>query len=291
MRFTCIICQNHKPKTIASRTRDSDHNVVQCTVCSHLQLYPLPKEKEESKFYDKDQQTKLLNKSFTLEDLQRRSEADTQRRIETLTNNFKSRQSLLDIGTGYGFFLDAAQNNGFETTGLEISRDRLKIAQKVTDAAIWTFKIDGPNKTGKKFDIVTLFHVLEHIKNPIKLCNDLKTYLKKKGVLIIEVPNANDYLLQIKKPYRNFYWQIAHISYFTPKTVTQVLRRAGYRKIKIIGVQRYSFQNALNWLIFGKPQLKNPTYTSHIFSFIEKNYKNFLSKKKICDTLWIEARI
>jgi len=74
-----------------------------------------------------------------------------------------------------------------------------------------SFAIDGPNKTGKKFDVITLFHVLEHIKNPVKTLADLRTYLKADGTLIVEIPNADDFLLQINKNYKDFFWQRASL--------------------------------------------------------------------------------
>lgn len=71
-----------------------------------------------------------------------------------------------------------------------------------------------------------------------------------------------------------------------------VLKNAGYRKVKIGGIQRYSFENAINWLRDGKPQLDLPTYhTVSELEWLEKYYKDYLTKKLICDTLWIEARV
>ena len=180
---------------------------------------------------------------------------------------------------------------GFNPTGIEIGKDRRIIAKKVTSVPIWSNKIKGPNRSGKKFDIICLFHVLEHIQDPIKLCSDLKSYLKKNRTLIIEVPNTNHYLLNIDKHYRNFYWQRAHISYFTAETVKVVLKKAGFRKVKIVGVQRYTFINAANWLIFKKPQLKNPSYKTGIFSQVDNLYRKFLINNLSCDTLWIEAKV
>lgn len=291
MKFNCILCKGQDYFLISLKTRDSNHRVVRCTNCSYIQLYPLPTEKDQTKFYNQDQQTKLLNPQISIEDLQKKTAADTQRRVTTLVANFSPGQSILDVGTGYGFFLKSAAEKGFKATGLEIGSNRLIIARRVTTAPIWTFRINGPNKTKEKFDIVTLFHVLEHITDPIKFTQDLQTYFKKDGRLIIEIPNAQDYMLKISSAYKDFYWQIAHISYFTPKTVSAALKRAGYSKIKITGVQRYSFINALNWLLFRKPQLETPTYNSRLFSFVEDTYKKYLVKNEICDTFWIEAKV
>ncbi len=224
-------------------------------------------------------------------DLEKRSAVDTQRRVDFINKEFDKNESILDVGSGYGFFIKAIGDVGFQVTGLEVSSARREIAKTITNIPLLPNAISGPNKTKSRYDIITLFHVLEHIKDPIKLCTDLKSYLKKGGTLIIEIPNTNHYLLKINKPYRQFYWQRAHISYFTPETVSIVLKKAGYRKIKIIGVQRYTFINALHWVFLGQPQMKNPSYQTFTFGFLDNLYKKFLTEKLICDTLWMEAKV
>ena len=197
----------------------------------------------------------------------------------------------MDVGSGYGFFIKAIGDVGFQATGLEVSSARREISKTITNVPLLSKAITGPNKTKNRYDIITLIHVLEHIKDPIKLCSDLRSYLKKDGTLIIEVPNTNHYLLKINKPYKDFFWQRAHISYFTEKTVRRVLEEAGYQIVKIKGVQRYTFINALNWIFLGKPQLSKPSYQIKTFTRVDNLYKKFITNKLICDTLWIEAKV
>ncbi len=289
--FRCILCESKDYQAVAPQTRDSDQRIIKCQKCSHIQIFPLPKTADENKFYNEDEQTRLLYKNIDIEEFEKRASFDTQRRIGLIENNFKRNISILDIGCGYGFFIKLAKDAGFNATGLEVSKERREIAQKVTGEKILPRAIQGKNKSGKKYDVITLFHVLEHIKNPIELARDLKTYLKPNGTIIIEVPNANDYLLTLNRNYKDFFWQRAHISYFTPETINEVLKKAGHKNVKIIGIQRYSFQNALNWISRGKPQLQNPKYGASKFKLIESIYKNFLAKNLICDTLWIEAKV
>lgn len=291
MRFTCIICNDRKSGIISQKTRDNNSQVVKCSSCSHIQLYPLSSAKDDKNFYNQDLQAKNVFKKINSLDLEKRSAVDTQRRVDFIRREFNNNESLMDVGSGYGFFIKAISDVGFQATGLEVSSARREISKTITNVSLLSKSITGLNKTKNRYDIITLFHVLEHIKDPIKLCTDLRSYLKRNGILIIEVPNANDYLLKMSKPYRNFYWQIAHISYFSPKTVSHVLKKAGYHKIKIKGVQRYSFINAFNWFVFGKPQLENPSYDIKVFPNIDKFYKNYLARKLIGDTLWIEAKV
>lgn len=290
MRFACIVCNGDKAEIISQKTRDNGSRVVKCSTCLHIQLYPLPSAKDNISFYDQDLQAKNVFKKINTLDLKKRSTSDTQRREGFISGEFKKNKSVLDVGSGYGFFLKAISGAGFKAVGLEVSSARRKISKTITNVPLLSKGITGPNKTKNRYDIITLFHVLEHIKDPIKLCANLKSYLKKDGTLIIEIPNTNHYLLKINKLYKDFYWQRAHISYFTPESVTKVLKKAGYRKIKIKGVQRYTFINALHWIFFGKPQLKNPSFQTSAFRFMDNLYKKFLNEKFLCDTLWIEAK-
>lgn len=291
MRFTCIVCKHHKSETISQQTRDSNSQVVKCSSCLHIQLYPLPSAKEDQNFYNQDLQAKNVFKKINNLDLEKRSAVDTQRRTDFINREFKNNKSVLDVGSGYGFFIKAINGAGFKAAGLEVSSARRRISKTITSVPLLSKAITGPNITKKRYDIITLFHVLEHIKDPIKLSADLKSYLKKDGTLIIEIPNTNHYLLKINKPYKDFYWQRAHISYFTPETASIVLKKAGYGKIKIQGVQRYTFINALHWFFLGKPQLKNPSYQTFTLGFLDNLYKKLLNQSLLCDTLWIEAQV
>lgn len=291
MRFICIICNYRKSEIISQKTRDSNSQVVKCSSCAHIQLYPLPSAKEDDNFYNQDLQAKNVFKKINSLDLEKRSAVDTQRRVDIIRGEFDQNKSVLDVGSGYGFFIKAIHDAGFQATGLEVSSARREISKTITNVSLLSKAITGPNKTKNRYGIITLFHVLEHIKDPIKLCVNLKSYLKKEGTLIIEIPNTNHYLLNISKPYKDFYWQRAHISYFTPKTILQVLKKAGYRKIKIKGVQRYTFINAIHWFFLSKPQLDSPSHKTKTFSWIDDLYKKFLTEKLICDTLWVEAKV
>ena len=291
MKFSCILCKGQEFFQISKKTRDSKIEVVQCNSCSHIQLYPLPSKQEEERFYNQDVQTRSLRRKFSVKDLEKISLPDTQRRIRLISESASRGKTLLDIGTGYGFFLKAAKEAGFNPTGLEVGTDRLKVAKTITKVPIWNSRIAGKNTKRKKFDLITLFHVLEHVEDPIKLCQDLSTYLNKKGSLIIEVPNTDHYLNRVFKEYQDFYWQRAHLSYFTPTILREVLKEAGFRKIKLVGIQRYSFINSINWIIFKKPQLKNPSYETKAFALIDYIYKKILKSNLKCDTLWIEAKV
>ena len=105
-------------------------------------------------------------------------------------------------------------------------------------------------------------------------------------MLIIEVPNSNDNLLEKNDAYARWNWQLAHISYFNPKTLKQSLKSAGYKKIKIQGIQRYGLENMYNWRLNKKPQLyKYDYHADDDYEELEKIYRTRLEKKLQSDTI------
>ena len=71
-----------------------------------------------------------------------------------------------------------------------------------------------------------------------------------------------------------------------------VIQKSSFKNIRIVGVQRYGIENFFHWKLKNKPQMENPSYSLPIeLNWVEKNYKNFLVDKLICDTIMVVANI
>ena len=146
--------------------------------------------------------------------------------------------------------------------------------------------------TTKPFDIVVLFHTLEHIIDPVILLKNIKKLLKPKGKVLVEVPNCDDFHLGLNKFYNEFYWERAHIHYFNSKSLKTVINLGSFKNIKITGVQRYSIENFFHWRLKNKPQMENPTYSlPSELNWLDESYKKYLERNLICDTLISIANI
>lgn len=225
--------------------------------------------------YSNYSNTKLDNKINNLITLN-----DDLRRFNFLKKKIKNK-TLLDFGCGRGGFLKLSQKITKNIAGLEINRQILKYLSK-------RFKIyDDINKIDEKFDIITLFHVLEHIPNQIETLQQIKKKLKKNGKLIIEVPHANDLLLNLKV-FRNFTLWSEHLVLHTEKSLCKFLKIAGYKINRVEYIQRYNFSNHLRWFLEGRPN-------GHIINqkIFEKNlihyYDEFLIKNELSDTILVTA--
>lgn len=291
---TCILCgYAGKSDKIASKLRDStSHSVVRCIRCGHVQISPIPSPEEEKKFYDLNKQPKNVGIKISIDSLKGRQRYDIIRRANFVSGRTKPGSSILDVGSSYGFFLDEMRNRGYKANGIEISKERLEISKKVTRAKVFKINLLENSVNIGKYDVITISHILEHVSLPIKLCYILKYYLKSGGCVIAEVPNLDDPMLLASKGYKSFWWQRAHISYFSQNTLLRVFREAGYKNIKITGVQRYGIDNMMNWLCRGKPQVDSPNFeTKGQYKWLEKYYKSYLERRKTCDTLIVIANL
>ena len=217
---------------------------------------------------------------------------DTTRRYQFIKKIIPKKSRVLEIGSGHGFFLEIMKTNGFDIIGYDISKEQRKKSKKITNVPVYDVNMSEKISLGNKFDIVISFHTLEHIADPITLLKNIKKLLKPKGKILIEVPNSDDFHLKLNRFYKEFYWERAHIHYFNPKILKNVIQKSSFKNIRIVGVQRYGIENFFHWKLKNKPQMENPSYSLPIeLNWIEKNYKNFLVDKLICDTIMVVANI
>lgn len=285
-KMICILCENQKLELISSHVRDSKkHKVVKCTKCEHVQLFPIPTKQEDRDFYDKELQNKAINQEFKVSELREMSSYDVERRSALVQKLVPKSRKILEIGSGDGFFLEKMSKLGYNMTGIEISKQRRNRSRKITDAKILDIDFSEKIPNIGKFDVIVLFHVLEHLHDPINFLKNISKLLKSKGKLIVEVPNFDDQQIKINSAYKKWQLQRAHIHYFSPKILRNVFSQAGL-SVKIIGVQRYSIENMFFWKINNKPQIKNPKFNlENEYRWIEKYYKKYLEKKLLSDTI------
>ena len=284
----CNLCNNNKFEKIADKLRESDkYKVYKCALCGHVQLLPHPDAEIEKQFYDEDRQERSIRPDVNLNNLRINFRSDMLRRAEFISNNFSNDKKIVDIGCGYGFFLEEMIKRGYKINGIEVSKIRRELAKTFVSAPILDINLTESYEREERYDIVTLFHVLEHLIDPARFCINISQLLAKNGCFIVEVPNVDELLLKTSPAYNEFYWTRAHLNYFSKKTLEMVLKKAGFKKIKIMYVQRYGIDNLFNWLIIGNPQIEKPVFeTYNSYKWLEKCYRDRLEKIGKSDTVF-----
>ena len=141
------------------------------------------------------------------------------RLINTLTSEEKT---LLDVGCGTGDFLKIAQENNWKVSGTEPNEKARQIANAKTNNAV--FKIEQLLQFEKQsFDIITLWHVLEHLPNLEDQLSVLKSLLKENGTLIIAVPNYKSFDANYYKTFWAGFDVPRHLWHFDQESLQNLL--------------------------------------------------------------------
>ena len=146
-------------------------------------------------------------------------------------------KSILDIGSGFGFLLAQARTSGAASVlGVELSIAERKYADETLGVETLARLDDIPGDA--RFDIITLFEVIEHVPEPGVFLKQAQEYLKPGGSLIIGTDNFESAVVRILG--RGFPKWIPneHISLFTPATLAAVIKQAG--NLKIAGMRSYT---------------------------------------------------
>jgi len=246
-------------------------------------LFPRFGPAEEKKFYEQEYRTLYDNESPDESFQNNLPEARV--RVERFKSLFAKDKDVLEIGCATGYFLFELRPLVKSITGVELTVDYANYAKKKGIPVMNS--IEELPDSG--FDLIFMFHVLEHLSDPISSLKSIREKLKPGGKLIIEVPNVEDALVSTYKikSYLDFYWQPAHNFYFSKRTLSMVLDRAGY-VYKVFPLQRYDLSNHIYWMLFGKPGGQG--YFNKIFSTsLLKEYEKCLKDKFICDTIYAIA--
>lgn len=274
--MNCYICKSTSFISRRGQVRDApDLKILECTKCGLVTLNSLSH--IEVGFYEKSGMHGAEPKSMAawLKD----TDWDDQRRFEMLKTSLPNKK-VLDFGCGAGGFLNKAQHLAVSVAGIEIERRvQEHWRDKITIHASVEF-------AGKGYDLITAFHVIEHLSDPLAMLKTLAAKLAKGGRMIIEVPSAEDALLTLydSNAFQHFTYWSQHLFLFNSETIRRLAEKAGLRILSIQQYQRYPISNHLHWLAKNKPGghqkwafLDSPELSAA--------YANALAEIGKCDTL------
>lgn len=188
----CLICGEEKAlprfENVANRLNPAEKfRIVQCTRCGFTFLSPRPEESEMHRYYDVEeyQPHQLSDESLTDRIYKKVRNININGKIR-LASKISKGNSILDIGCGTGEFLAALKNIGWQTTGMETSGEAREYA--INSGLTIYPSLDNVDS---KFDVITMWHVLEHVHRVDDLLKHLHRLLNDDGVLIIAVPNID----------------------------------------------------------------------------------------------------
>jgi len=278
----CPICQTKNNISFFSKL--NNYLYYLCKRCLTLFLYPQSNKKQLSNYYKNFEYRNGLKSEKNIR-------LRSKKILLTLKKINSSGKTLLDIGSGFGFFLDEANMAGFITEGIEPSLKLFRyidISNKVHN--INFDKYYQVNST-KKFDFITLIHVIEHINEPKKMFSKITRLLNPNGILYIETPNLNSHLFKAEKQNYTFLTPPDHLwifsknsfNYFLTRNLTlKLIKSSSYSETEhFMGIIKSIFKKPVDKIKVIKPAKK----VLNINITLKKRLKMLLFDKVIANLL------
>ena len=211
------------------------------------------------------------------------------RRFDKIEHHLrKGHHSLLEIGAGDGAFLKTVRKHLPDIHLTAMDKDQNSLPSRVKNSDENYDSLEAVIRLDRRFDIICLFHVMEHIQAPLEFLEMVKEVMSAHSTLIIEVPSLFDPLISIYNcdAYAEFYFSRQHPYVFSPPSLERLMESGGFQTDELISFQRYGLENHLNWLNHGKPG--GSALFRQLFSKLEYGYTTALEKNGKTDTvMWI----
>jgi SAM-dependent methyltransferase len=210
--------------------------IVRCMTCDFLFADPLP--------------TDLLGAYADLQDEEYEADAAARARnfLPILAHVRALRpaaRSLLDVGAGTGILCEAARTLGFEPTGVEPSRWAVETARRVRALDLLQGSVPHPALAGRRFDVVTLIDVIEHVEDPLALLVAARAALGAGGIVVIVTPDVASLAARLLG-HRWWHFRLAHVGYFSARTMRAALVRTG---LQLEHVEFYRWCFPISYLV------------------------------------------
>ncbi len=165
-------------------------------------------------------------------------------------------RSVLDFGCGWGFFLGAAKERGWDAHGLEPLPGHAVYARAKFGLDVLTDTLRDDSFAPEQFDAVTAFQVFEHIPDPAGDVMRLQRLLKPGGLMLIEVPNIATWSVRLLKDRHRHFVQ-DHLNFFSAETLSDLLTRNGFKILTSYRpTRRMSYRHLVS--IWGQRVLPRP---------------------------------
>lgn len=251
----CNLCGSEQNGIIWDKTRFERNNVLECKACGMVFL-ELRKNKAELEEFYKDEYRKVKElPEQTPEELYNDpvTRKDCADRIKWIGERYGGLEGkkVLEIGSASGYFLETMASRGADATGVELTKSYSEYSRKLG----FTVHSKPFEELGLKeeFDLVVMFHTLEHVYDPMGMIKAIHRSLREGGKFMGEVPNQDDWRISVfgNETAKLFHYDPNHYHFFSPKTLGLYLERAGFGKMALESVERYNSLRQLKRILGG----------------------------------------
>lgn len=223
---TCPVCGSTKHEELFIK---NGGRYTHCADCSMVFLNPVLKDDALADYY---------RRNTAAQAIAHESESDFYRRIYTsgldLLQPYAVPDKVLDIGCSSGFFLDIARERGWMTAGIELNEQEVRIALNKAHE-VWNCELSlvPPER---RFALIALWDVFEHIKDGVGYLGQLKHRLGPGGLVFMQIPSADSLTARIMRQQCNMFDGLEHVNLYGESTIRRTAERAGFEVLAVESV-------------------------------------------------------
>lgn len=204
-----------------------DFHICECLNCGLLYTMPRPSKEKIGAYYKSDEYySHQENKKGFVPRLYEAIKKINLKHKFRLASGDLPVGKLLDIGCGVGDFLHVAENKGWQCTGVEPSEEAREIARQRIKGDL-LYSEDLEQLPDQSFDLITMWHVLEHVDDLKWQVAQLQRLIKPNGRIVIAVPNYRSYDGRFYNAYWAAYDVPRHLNHFNKTVITKIFKTSG----------------------------------------------------------------
>ncbi|MDP3024959.1 MAG: class I SAM-dependent methyltransferase [candidate division Zixibacteria bacterium] len=241
----CQLCGKDDFEEIPVRHtfNDYNYNLIHCNNCNLITVDPMPSSETVKSFYrdeyfEKDYRCGVKSHSYYEEESAAIEKAN---QVLPIVKNLKPQGTLLEIGCAGGTFLDQASKKGYQTMGVEVSTSMSQKASELYGVKVRQGDFEELEFMDESFDIVCMFDVFEHLREPRKALEKIYKILKHTGIVVIDVPTTKNALafklsvnlLKIFKKTRRISSPPYHLYEYLPNTLQGFMSQVGFKPCEV----------------------------------------------------------
>lgn len=293
----CPVCKTSGDTIIRNKLRYGVvRDVIRCDQCEFVFLWPRMGKSETVDFYKKGDyhQTPRDRMGLQIHDADATFETrmgQARQRYELTKPYLSPNARMLEVGSGSGSFCSLVKKDVKEYVGIELDPPFAEYVRNRFGVQVLENPISELPDTVGRFDVICMWFVLEHLHDPLHDLRTLLKFIQDDGVLLMLLPNLLDPLVSIYKvrEYEDFFYQLAHLNYFSPKTMRLALDTSGWAG-KVSPIQIYGLANHMRWMFFKRPQKFTSRGNASQINLIDRMYRKYLSNIGRTDSLLVSAR-